>query len=237
MVNNMADDLQVLYEDNHLLGVVKPGGVLTQGDRTGDETILSVAKRYIKQKYGKPGEVFLGLVHRVDRPVSGVLLFARTSKAASRLAKEFQGRRVEKTYLAVVIGDVTGDGELISYIERVRNRSRAVDKPSATAKEAELTYRVLDRRGGLSLLEVVPTTGRHHQIRVQLAGISHPVVGDLKYGAREPLPDKTIGLHAARLRVKHPIKDEMIVVEAVPPQGEPWRGFGTTIDNYFGPDG
>jgi 23S rRNA pseudouridine1911/1915/1917 synthase len=229
----MADQLRVLYEDNHLLGVFKPGGVLTQGDRTGDETVLATAKRYIQQKYQKPGNVFLGLVHRIDRPVSGVLLLARTSKAASRLAKEFHGRRVEKTYLAVVVGLVTGGGELISYIERVRNRSRVVDKPSAAARKAVLKYRVLGSRRGLSLLEVVPATGRHHQIRVQLAGISHPIAGDLKYGAAEPLPDKTIALHAARLRVKHPTRDKVVTVEAPPPPSGPWQPFRATIENYF----
>jgi 23S rRNA pseudouridine1911/1915/1917 synthase len=230
----MTPQLSILYEDNHLLGVLKPGGLLTQGDRTGDVTALALAKRYLKEKYKKPGDVFVGLVHRIDRPVSGVLLFARTSKAASRLAKEFHARRVEKTYLAVVVGRVDGPGgELLSWIERDHKRSRAVAGPSAKAKEAVLEYRVLGRRGGHTLLELNPSTGRHHQIRVQLAGIAHPVVGDLKYGANDPLPDKTIALHAARLRVKHPTRDESVTVEAPPPPSGPWQPFRSTIDSYF----
>jgi 23S rRNA pseudouridine1911/1915/1917 synthase len=231
----MTEKLQILFEDNHLLGVLKPGGLLTQGDRTGDDTAFAMARRYLKEKYKKPGNVFVGLVHRIDRPVSGVLLLARTSKAASRLANEFHARRVEKVYLAVAVGNVAGPGgELVTYIERHHNRSRAVARPSPKAKEAVLTYRVLGRRGGLSLLEVVPGTGRHHQIRVQLAGISHPVAGDLKYGDKEPLPDKTIALHAARLRVKHPTRDEVVAIQAAPPvSAHPWRRFRSTIESYF----
>jgi 23S rRNA pseudouridine1911/1915/1917 synthase len=233
-VNRMTRQLTILYEDNHLLGVLKPGGMLTQGDRTGDVTALALAKRYIKQKYGKPGNVFMGLVHRIDRPVSGVLLLARTSKAASRLAREFHARRVDKTYLAVVTGRVEGrDGELVSWIERDHNRSRAAARPSAKAKKAVLVYRVLGRRSDFTLVELSPGTGRHHQIRVQLAGISHPIVGDLKYGAEKPLPDRTIALHAARICVKHPTNDEAITVEAPPPPSEPWLTFRATIDSYF----
>jgi 23S rRNA pseudouridine1911/1915/1917 synthase len=230
----MVERLSILYEDNHLLGVLKPGGLLTQGDRTGDVTALALAKTYLKKKYRKPGNVFVGLVHRIDRPVSGVLLFARTSKAASRLAREFHARRAEKTYLAVVVGRVEGPGgELVSWIERDHKRSRAVAQPSARAKRAVLDYRVLGRRGGYTLVELLPGTGRHHQIRVQLAGISHPIVGDIKYGADEPLPDKTIALHAARLRVKHPTRNEYVTVEAPPPPTSPWRPFRSTIESYF----
>jgi 23S rRNA pseudouridine1911/1915/1917 synthase len=234
----MTPKLAILYEDNHLLGVLKPGGMLTQGDRTGDVTALALAKRYLKEKYKKPGAVFVGLVHRIDRPVSGVLLFARTSKAASRLAKEFHARRVEKTYLAVVHGRMSeGAGELRSWIERDHKRSRLVPRPTAKAKEAGLHYRVLGCRGGFTLLELRPQTGRHHQIRVQLGGISHPVAGDLKYGAGQALPDKTIALHAARLAVKHPIRDETVTVEAPPPSSGPWRPFLATIVSYFGSGG
>lgn len=230
----MKGQLEILYEDNHLLGVLKPGGLLTQGDRTGDETAIELARRYIKNTYNKPGNVFVGLVHRIDRPVSGVLLFARTSKAASRLAEEFRARRVEKTYLAVVVGRVEAtSGELVGYVERVRTRSRLSKRPSETAKRAQLAYRVLGRRGGFSLLELKPKTGRHHQIRVQLAGMSHPVAGDMKYHAADPLPDKTIALHAARLTVKHPTRDESVVLEAPPPRGAPWSTFRSTIEGYF----
>lgn len=226
--------LQILYEDNHLLGILKPGGLLVQGDRSGDETALALAKDYLKKKYNKPGKVFLGLVHRIDRPVSGVVVFARTSKAASRMAVEFHGRRVEKRYLAVVTGQVADEeGEIESYIERSHNRSRLADGPSDKAKEASLHYRVLARRQDLTLLEIAPRTGRHHQIRLQLGSEGYPVVGDLKYGAREPLADKTIALHAARLRFKHPVKNETVTIESPPPEKDPWKGFHATIEDYF----
>jgi 23S rRNA pseudouridine1911/1915/1917 synthase len=234
MVNTMPEKLEILYEDNHLIGILKPGGLLVQGDRTGDDTALAMVKRYVKNKYNKPGNVFIGLVHRIDRPVSGVVLFAKTSKAASRLSKEFHDRKTEKTYLAVTAGYLKNDnGELVAHLERAHNRSRAVDRPTVRSKEASLTRSVLDRRGGLSLLEILPHTGRHHQIRAQLGGFSFPIVGDIKYGAIEPLADKTIALHGARLRVRHPVGGELLTVEARPPVGGPWRRFQATIDSYF----
>jgi 23S rRNA pseudouridine1911/1915/1917 synthase len=219
--------LRVLYEDNHLFGVYKPGGWLVQGDRTGDVTLLDIAKEYLKKKYEKPGKVFLGLVHRIDRPVSGVVLFARTSKAASRLATEFRLRRVQKTYLAVVRGYVSeASGELAGYIERVHLRSRMALGPTDRAKEARLTWRRVAKKKGMSLLEIQPSTGRHHQIRLQLADSGHSVVGDLKYGAPTPLDDKTIALHAVRLIVNHPVRDETVTLEAAPPDSYPWSMFG-----------
>lgn len=230
----MPQKIEILYEDNHLLAVIKPGGLLVQGDRTGDDTALAMAKRYIRDKYNKPGNVFIGLVHRIDRPVSGVVLFARTSKAASRLARQFHDRVAEKTYLAVTTGRLNKDnGELVAFLERDHKRSRAVSQPGPDSKKAVLEYRVLDRGGGRSLVEVVPRTGRHHQIRVQLAGISHPIVGDIKYGAVEPLADKTIALHAAVLAVFHPVGNEPVRFEAPPPDTGPWRRFRSTIDSYF----
>jgi 23S rRNA pseudouridine1911/1915/1917 synthase len=219
--------LRILYEDNHLLGVYKPGGWLVQGDRTGDPTLLDAAKGYLKEKYRKPGNVFVGLVHRLDRPASGVVLFARTSKAASRLAKEFQSRRVEKTYLAVVVGTVREPaGELRGHVERVRLRSRLSPEASDTAKESVLTFRRIASTHGMTLLEVQPTTGRHHQIRLQLSAWGHPIAGDLKYGAPEPLADKTIALHALRLAVAHPVTEARVVLETPPPQAFPWTLFG-----------
>jgi len=226
--------LKILYEDNHLLGVYKPGGVLVQGDRTGDTTLLDTSKQYLKENYNKTGKVFLGLVHRIDRPVSGVVMFARTSKAASRLANEFRLRRTQKKYLAVVSGlmEVEG-GELHDYIERAHLRSRIAAAPSERAKEARLSFRVLDRCDGKSLLEVTPETGRHHQIRLQLSQLGYPIVGDLKYGAAEPLEDKTIALHAAVLEVKHPTRDDHVRISAPPPAIRPWLLFKRTIDSYF----
>ncbi len=221
--------LRVLYEDNHLLGVFKPAGVLVQGDRTRDVTLLDMAKIYIKEKYGKPGNVYLGLVHRLDRPVSGVVLYARTSKAASRLTAEFAGRRVEKIYFAVVVGAPAEDeGDLVSYIERVRMKARIAEVESEGAKEAVLSYRVLARRSGLGLLELRPRTGRHHQVRLQLAEMGHPIVGDIKYGAPGVLEDRTIALHAGVLVVKHPTKDERVRLAAPPPPVHPWIVFDSS---------
>jgi 23S rRNA pseudouridine1911/1915/1917 synthase len=226
--------LRVLYEDNHLLGVYKPGGVLVQGDSTRDETLIDLAKAYLKEKYGKPGNVFLGLVHRLDRPVSGVVLYARTSKAASRLTREFAAREVEKVYFAVVSGEPgREEGDLVAYIERTHRRSRVSGPESERAKEAVLSYRAIARSSGMSLLEIVPKTGRHHQIRIQLAGIGLPVVGDVKYGAPDVLPDKTIALHAGILSVKHPTRDERVRIAAPPPASHPWSVFRATIDSRF----
>lgn len=227
-----AGDLQVLYEDNHLLGVVKPAGWLVQGDRTGDATLLDAAKMYLKHKYDKPGNVFVGLVHRLDRPVSGVVLFARTSKAASRLATEFRSRRVDKTYLAVVAGPVPEEsGELVGHIERSHLKSRMAGGESGRAKEARLQYRVIASQRRHCLLEIHPTTGRHHQIRLQLSDWGHPVIGDLKYGAPKPLEDKSIALHAESLSIKHPTRDDTVELWAPPPTCHPWTEFVATIQN------
>ncbi len=226
--------VEVLYEDNHLLGVFKPAGVLVQGDSTRDTTLIEVAKKYIKEKYNKPGNVYLGLVHRLDRPVSGVVLYARTSKAASRLSREFLERRVEKIYFAIVHGAPASEGEILSYIERVHRRSRLAAAENDRAKDAVLSYRVLDTRSGLSLVELHPRTGRHHQIRIQLAEIGHPVVGDVKYGAPEVLPDRTIALHAGVLVVNHPTKNTPIRLAAPPRMVDPWTVFASTIESRFG---
>jgi 23S rRNA pseudouridine1911/1915/1917 synthase len=226
---------EVLYEDNHLLAVYKPGGELVQGDRTGDVTLLERSRNYIKRKYHKPGKVFLGLVHRLDRPVSGVVLYARTSKAASRLANEFRLRRAKKTYFAVVIGRMTTKkGRLETYIERSHLKSRVAAPSSEKGKRAVMSYRVLATRSGLSLVEVMPQTGRHHQLRLQLAELGHPIVGDVKYGAGEMLGDKTIALHAGVLEVEHPTKKLWVKIEAPPPNTHPWTKFKATIENRSG---
>jgi 23S rRNA pseudouridine1911/1915/1917 synthase len=218
-------ELQVLYEDNHLLAVYKPAGVLSQGDETGDPTLLDAAKAWLKHKYAKPGNVYLGLVHRLDRPVAGVLLFAKTSKAAGRLSAEFRSGRVEKVYRAVVEGtpdpaERTLTGSVLKDEET--KRSRLVEAGTAGAREAELHYRVLGTEKGVSLLEVVPKTGRSHQIRVQLAGIGHPILGDVKYGASAPLPGGEIALYARALSFRHPTRDETVEIAAGPPPLWPW---------------
>lgn len=225
--------LDIIYEDNHVLGVVKPAGMLVQGDDTGDRSALELARAYIKEAYAKPGAVFLGLVHRIDRPVSGVVLFARTSKAASRLARAFHDRRVRKTYLAVVEGSPPRDDDrLRALVGRDGVRARFALEPGPGVKEALLEYRVLERSAGFTLVEVVPETGRHHQIRLQLSGEGCPIVGDVRYGAGEALPDRSIALHAARLEVPHPTRDETIVLAAPPPSTGPWKRFAATIRDY-----
>lgn len=231
--NVNSGPLQILYEDNHLLGVYKPAGVLCQGDRTGDVTLFDQARSYLKTRYDKPGNVFLGIVHRLDRPVSGVMLFARTSKAASRLTAAFRERRVEKRYLAVVEGVPEHDhGRIEGLVERAHLRSRLVTDPTPRARHAQLEYRVLARAQGTALLEVIPHTGRHHQIRLQLSGEGWVVAGDLKYGAPMPLADKSIALHACRLVVPHPTRDETVAITAPPPSVPPWPTFRDQIVHY-----
>ena len=231
--------IEIIYEDNHLLGVLKPAGLLVQGDRTGDRTALDLARDYLREKYRKPGKVFLGLVHRIDRPVSGVVVFARTSKAASRLARAFHDRCVVKRYLAVVEGRMPAVEDVLEgYIARDHNRSKLVLADARDAKAARMTYREVRVQGGLSLVEVTPQTGRHHQIRVQLAAEGAPVVGDIKYGASEPLPDRAIALHSLRMDFPHPVRDETVTITALPPLDElPWNRFAATISADSGADG
>lgn len=222
--------LKILYEDNHLLGVYKDSGVLVQGDRTGDPTLLFQAKEYIKQKYTKPGKVYLGLVHRLDRPVSGVVVFARTSKAASRLADAFRKQEIEKTYLAVVEGVPEAmEGEISSVLRRDRHDKRSRIVRTATRSSggtvSMLKYRVIACLDKKSLLEVHPETGRHHQIRIQLSSLGHPVLGDRKYNSKIVLPDRSIALHAWKLTLRHPVKDERIKLAANPPMRIPWLAF------------
>jgi len=220
-----ARELTILYEDNHLLAVYKPAGVLAQGDETGDPTLVAAAKAWLKNKYGKPGNVFLGLVHRLDRPVAGVFLFAKTSKAASRLAAQFRQGRVEKVYRAVVEGRPDPpEQRLRGFLvkDEAKRRSRLTEAGRPGAREVMLDYRVLASEEGRSLVEVTPRTGRSHQIRVQLAGIGHPIVGDVKYGAKEPLPGGVIALYARALCVQHPTRDEAVEIACGPPPGWPW---------------
>jgi 23S rRNA pseudouridine1911/1915/1917 synthase len=210
--------------DNHLLVLYKPAGLLTQSDKTGEASLLELGKLWIKERYGKPGNVFLGLVHRLDRPVAGVIAFGRTSKAAGRLSEQFRSGSVRKTYLAVVEGTVKGNsGRLENHIERREDRSsRIVPDKTAWSKEARLSYTVLGRAKGRSLLEVHLETGRKHQIRAQMAHMGHPVLGDLRYGAAAPLPGKPVALMAWKLAIAHPtLKDER-VFESPVPLGWPW---------------
>lgn len=216
----------VLYEDNHLLGLYKPAGLLVQGDRTGEESLLELARAWLKDRYAKPGNVFLGMIHRLDRPVAGVVLFCRTSKAAGRLSLQFRAKTVRKTYLAVLEGKIRqASGRVVHHLERIEGRStRVLNTPTPGSREAVLSFSLLDydpeRR--LSLIEVDLETGRHHQIRAQFAHLGHPVAGDLRYGASAALPQKQIALLARELAVDHPVSKERIRILSPLPRSWPW---------------
>lgn len=220
--------LNVLYEDNHLLAVVKPAGMLVQGDKTGDLSLLDLAKQWLIEKYQKPGNAFLGLVHRLDRPVAGVVVFAKTSKAASRLSIQFRERTVQKFYLAVVSGRMTpSSGTLIHYIKKRPGNRRVhiAEQPFQDAGNAELTYTVIEETVDHSLVRVQIHTGRHHQIRAQLSHIGYPLVGDRKYGSRIMMPDKQLALFASQIRFLHPTKKTELVIQVFPPAQWPWTLF------------
>jgi 23S rRNA pseudouridine1911/1915/1917 synthase len=213
---NDLPPLDVLYEDNHCLVLNKPAKLLTMGDKTGEATLLQQAKQYIKQKYNKPGDVYLGVVHRLDRPTSGVVLFARTSKAAGRLSDQLRRHAMTKTYLALVEGAPRQlSGTLSSWLfkNRETNLVRVVKPGTHESQHAELSYRVIKQCGQKSLLEVMPQTGRSHQIRVQLAEMGTPIVGDRKYGSQTKLGGK-ICLHASSLEFQHPTTKETVNVAA-----------------------
>ena len=211
--------MQVLLEDNHLLAVAKPPGLATMGAAPGKPTLLEEAKRYIKQKYGKPGEVYLGVVSRLDAPVSGVVMLARTSKAAARLTAAFRERRVEKLYAAIVEGEASAtEGSLVHFLRKDEDRQRMFATADARegSQRAELDYRVVTPRAECSLLLVRPTTGRKHQIRVQLAKAVGAILGDRKYGAASSF-QPGIALHSLRLRLEHPVRREPIEITCPPP--------------------
>jgi 23S rRNA pseudouridine1911/1915/1917 synthase len=216
--------LDVLYEDNHCLAVVKPAGSLSTHFQGGDETLDRAVKHYLKTKYHKPGNVFLGVVHRLDRPVSGVLLFARTSKAAARLAEQFREGTVEKVYWAVVEGDVDRTaGSLEDWLlkDREAGRVEVVEPRTRGARQALLHYQRRGGHGGLTWLEVRPQTGRTHQLRVQLAHHGYPIYGDAKYGSVHTF-GRAIGLHARALTFLHPVRYEPVTLTAEVPRA--WRG-------------
>ncbi|WP_421875265.1 RluA family pseudouridine synthase [Marinoscillum sp.] len=222
-------DLQVLYEDNHLLVLNKPAGWLVQGDKTGDETLTDWGRAYIKEKYDKPGDVFLHPTHRLDRPVSGITVFARTSKALERMNKLFRDDKIKKTYLAVTSGKPTNPmGKLIHWLDKdgSKNLVKAYSKPKGNAKQAELDYELLANDKGHSLIKVMPKTGRSHQIRVQLASMTCSIKGDLKYGYPEPNPDKSIHLHAFQISFVHPVRKEEVTFTCLPP----WQEFKSIIN-------
>ena len=219
-------NLQVLHEDNHLIIVNKRPGDIVQGDKTGDIPLSQVVKEYIKIRYDKPGNVYLGVVHRLDRPTSGIVLFARTSKALPRLNKLFKEKEAQKTYWAIVKNAPPKDHEtLVHFMKRnpKQNKSYAHIKEVPDSKKAILKYRVIKELDNYFLLEIDLQTGRHHQIRSQLSAIGCPVKGDLKYGFGRSNKDGSIHLHARKLVFEHPVKKEKLAVLAPPPEDSLWK--------------
>lgn len=224
--------VEILYEDNHLIAVYKRSSDLSQGDRTGDTALDSEIKRYLAEKYKKPGEVFLGVIHRLDRPVSGVLLFARTSKALQRMNEMFRTKQVRKTYYAIVKERPPEDEATIThYLKKneKQNRSYVYDTPVKGSREATLTYRLIARSERFWLLEVELHSGRHHQIRAQLAGIGCPIKGDMKYGYSRSNDDGSISLFARRLEFIHPVRKESVTITGHLPEGDVWPLFVNSI--------
>ena len=219
--------MKVLYEDNHLIIINKAVGEIVQGDKTGDEPLPEIIKRYLKEKYNKPGNVFCGVTHRLDRPVSGVVVFAKTSKALERMNKLFaEHKNIKKRYWAIVCGTPKEmEGTLRHYLVRVekQNKSYAYDKEKPNSKLASLSYRLIAHGDRYSLLEVDLHTGRHHQIRCQLASMGCPIKGDLKYGAPRSNPDGGISLHARSIQFIHPVSKETINILAPIPNDNLWR--------------
>lgn len=196
--------LSVLYEDNHIIVVFKAAGVLSQGDKTGDEDMLTIIKKYLKEKYNKPGNVYLGLVHRLDRPVSGIMVFAKTSKAASRLSDEIRNNKMHKKYMAIVHGYLDEkEGTLRNKIEKIDNKKVLID--TSNGKEAILNYKVIKEKNNLSLVDIDLVTGRYHQIRIQFANIKHPLYGDFLYNKKDSNP---LALVSYSLSFIHPVTKE-----------------------------
>ena len=220
--------MTIVYEDNHIIVVNKTASEIVQGDKTGDKPLSERLKGYLKVKYNKPGNVFIGVTHRLDRPVSGLVVFAKTSKALSRLNAMFQTKEVKKTYWAIVTAaPPQEEGELMHYLVRneKQNKSYAYDRERPESKRAILHYRLLAHSERYWLLEVDLQTGRHHQIRCQLAKMGCPIKGDLKYGAPRSNPDASICLHARQIRFIHPVSKEMINLTAPLPDGNLWAAF------------
>lgn len=216
--------LSVIYEDNHILVVNKTAGLLVQGDKTGDKSLLDLAKKYIKDKYQKPGEVFLGLVHRLDRPTTGVIVLARTSKALSRLSQQFKERIPKKIYRAVVSGTPEPKATLEHYLRKNSSKNKSFHYPKNTpnTKKAILHYRSVKQLKSYHVLDIELETGRHHQIRAQLAAVGLHIKGDLKYGAKRPNKNGSIHLHARSLTLIHPTKKEEMTFPAPTPNDVIW---------------
>ena len=228
-------NIKVLYEDNHIIAVYKPSGVLTQADRSGDKCLMDDVKEYLKEKYKKPGNVFLGLVHRLDKPVSGIVLFGQTSKGASRLSEQFREHTIQKTYHGIVVGKPKEARGVIKekvnkisfFAEGFTNKTDeellAAVKNATITRTAELEYQTVKSNGEYTLLKILPKTGRFHQIRVQMANMGCPILGDAKYSAQKSLPDQSIGLSATAISFKSATDDKTINLEI--PLPEAWKRY------------
>jgi len=218
-------NIKVLYEDNHIIAVVKPAGLLTQGDRSGEPSLMDEVRKYLKEKYKKPGNVFLGLVHRLDKPVQGIVLFGKTSKGAGRLSEQFRNHTIQKTYHAIVSGKMEQNrGEIKEKVNKIsffaEGFAKKTDeelleeiKKATKTRTAELSWEVIKSNDKFSLLKIMPKTGRFHQIRIQMANMGHPILGDVKYGAKNPLPDKNIALAATAISFKSATENKTVSLE------------------------
>ena len=234
--NLWSEQEEILFEDNHLLVINKPAGILVQADETGDEPLSKKAEEYLKFKYKKPGAAFVGVCHRIDRPVSGIVILAKTSKALSRLNEMFRDNQVKKTYWALTgKPPVPETGTLVHWLvkDTIRNVTKAYPERHTQGQRSELSYQLLGPAANRQLLQVNPVTGRPHQIRVQLAtGLGTPIVGDVKYGFLNPLPDVSIALHARQLEIQHPVTKEPLKFVAPLPAAPHWdaaRAYGELV--------
>ena len=216
--------VEILYEDNHLIAVNKKAGYLVQGDKTKDVPLSDFVKNYIKKKYNKPGKVFLGTIHRLDRPTSGIVLFAKTSKALVRMNKKFQNNEVKKTYWAIVNNCPPNEkGTLENYLKKNHKQNKSYVVKEKNGKYSILEYRLIKKLNNYFLLEIIPKTGRHHQIRVQLSNIGCNIKGDLKYGSKRSNKDASIHLLAKKIEFKHPVNRKEIVIKSRPPTDVIWN--------------
>ncbi len=225
-MHSTKNNLQILFEDNHLIVVNKRAGDITQGDKTGDKPLSEVVKEYIKDKYHKPGNVYLGVVHRLDRPTSGIIIFAKTSKALERLNKMLREKKISKTYWAIVKNTPSKKKDtLVNYLKKnsKNNKSSVYNKEVKDSKKAILHYEVIQQLDNYALLEINLETGRHHQIRAQLAAINAPIKGDLKYGFPRSNKDGSIHLHAKRISFLHPVAKTELQIEAATPNDVIWN--------------
>jgi len=215
---------RIIYEDNHLIAVTKRSGEIVQGDKTGDKPLSEEIKSYLKTKYKKPGNVFLGTIHRLDRPTSGIVLFAKTSKSLSRMNELFKNKKVQKTYFAVTEDMPNKEkGVIISLLKKNQKQNKSYITKSDDGKKSELEYDLIEKLQNYFLIRVKPKTGRHHQIRVQLSSIGCKIKGDVKYGAKRANKDKSICLHSYSISFVHPVKNELINLKCDFPKNDIWK--------------